>query len=567
MFMNKISKITTTKNNSILLSLILVLAFFFRIIGLNWDQGQHLHPDERFLTMVLADIKLPPSLKNYLDPNASSLNPYNNNYSFFVYGSFPINFIKIIGEMFKFNSYDQIYLVGRFVTVLLDTSIIFLIYLICTNIFSIKTGLIASFLYSIYVLPIQLAHFYTVDPFLNFFIILSFYVLVLLKYPSKTLLKISILSLVYGAALASKISAVYFLPVIFIFFIFYYFKKPPIFFLYGFIFSVLSLLFFRFNQPQAFSTGNFLNWIPNTQFINNLQELQSYNNNPNFPPSIQWLKSVPIIFPLKNIVFWGLGLPLGILFILSIIYCIYFLFNKSFKKQFYLFIVLFWIIFLFLIQGTQSVTTMRYFLPIYPFIAITSAIFIIYLQLKIRLLKNNKFLVFTIILLLIYPLSFISIYFKEHPRVTASNWIYQNISIGSTLASEYWDDSLPLSTNNKNYSLYQQEQIHVADKDSKDKMITIDNQLKNSNYLILSSNRFYIPIPKNDDYFPLTTKYYKSLFDGSLGFQQVAQFTSYPCFPPIGKPLFCLNDTNAEEAFTVYDHPKVIIFQKVARTD
>lgn len=565
--MNKISKITTTKNNSILLSLILVLAFFFRIIGLNWDQGQHLHPDERFLTMVLADIKLPPSLKNYLDPNASSLNPYNNNYSFFVYGSFPINFIKIIGEMFKFNSYDQIYLVGRFVTVLLDTSIIFLIYLICTNIFSIKTGLIASFLYSIYVLPIQLAHFYTVDPFLNFFIILSFYVLVLLKYPSKTLLKISILSLVYGAALASKISAVYFLPVIFIFFIFYYFKKPPIFFLYGFIFSVLSLLFFRFNQPQAFSTGNFLNWIPNTQFINNLQELQSYNNNPNFPPSIQWLKSVPIIFPLKNIVFWGLGLPLGILFILSIIYCIYFLFNKSFKKQFYLFIVLFWIIFLFLIQGTQSVTTMRYFLPIYPFIAITSAIFIIYLQLKIRLLKNNKFLVFTIILLLIYPLSFISIYFKEHPRVTASNWIYQNISIGSTLASEYWDDSLPLSTNNKNYSLYQQEQIHVADKDSKDKMITIDNQLKNSNYLILSSNRFYIPIPKNDDYFPLTTKYYKSLFDGSLGFQQVAQFTSYPCFPPIGKPLFCLNDTNAEEAFTVYDHPKVIIFQKVARTD
>ena len=47
----------------IILGLIFVLAFVLRIYGLNWDQGFHLHPDERFLTMLATDISLPHSLK------------------------------------------------------------------------------------------------------------------------------------------------------------------------------------------------------------------------------------------------------------------------------------------------------------------------------------------------------------------------------------------------------------------------------------------------------------------------------------------------------------------------
>jgi hypothetical protein len=31
---------------------VLLIAGYFRTVGLNWDSGQHLHPDERFLTMV-----------------------------------------------------------------------------------------------------------------------------------------------------------------------------------------------------------------------------------------------------------------------------------------------------------------------------------------------------------------------------------------------------------------------------------------------------------------------------------------------------------------------------------
>src|SRR3989304_4041973 len=41
---------------TILLIAIIAAGAYLRFVGLDWDSGQHLHPDERFLTMVSSSI-------------------------------------------------------------------------------------------------------------------------------------------------------------------------------------------------------------------------------------------------------------------------------------------------------------------------------------------------------------------------------------------------------------------------------------------------------------------------------------------------------------------------------
>jgi hypothetical protein len=41
---------------ALLLVIVLAVGAYYRYVGLNWDDFTHLHPDERFLTQVLASL-------------------------------------------------------------------------------------------------------------------------------------------------------------------------------------------------------------------------------------------------------------------------------------------------------------------------------------------------------------------------------------------------------------------------------------------------------------------------------------------------------------------------------
>jgi len=43
----------------LMLAIIVGVAGIFRLVGGNWDANSHLHPDERFLTMVGTAMKIP----------------------------------------------------------------------------------------------------------------------------------------------------------------------------------------------------------------------------------------------------------------------------------------------------------------------------------------------------------------------------------------------------------------------------------------------------------------------------------------------------------------------------
>jgi 4-amino-4-deoxy-L-arabinose transferase-like glycosyltransferase len=537
--------------SKLIIILIVLIGFSIRIHGLNWDQDQHLHPDERFLTMVGQAIRFPTGFRLYFDTQTSQLNPNNIGFPFYVYGTLPLFLVKLISLIFNFDTYNGITLVGRLLSALADTGIIILVYLLSLKIFKSKTvGFFASFIYASSVLSIQLSHFFAVDTFLAFFLVFTFYLFIIRKYTSS--------GLVYGLAAASKISAALFLPIYIIGFIKHRKYKSLL------IFGLAAFLTFRLFQPYAFS-GLF---SVNPKFISAIKELKSFDDKSGwFPPAVQWIRAVPLLFPLENLIFWGLGPLLGIFSLVSVVYSLF-----HFKKYPGLLLCLLWIFGLFLYQGTQMSMNMRYFYPIYPFLALCSGFMLTELFKKIKFKKLTLLII--LIIIIIWPLSFISIYNTDHTRVQASQWIYQHLPPGSTISCEYWDDCLPLGGSGP----YNIVELKPYDQDL--------SSLSRIDYLVLSSNRLYGSIMTVPEKYPVSAKFYYDLFSGKLGFKPVTQFVSrpnlkipyirlciYPPFINYGKIVQTINfcpqpgisfvDDYADESFTVYDHPKVIIFQRI----
>src|SRR6185295_16095928 len=95
------------------LAVILTFAIGVRVYGANWDQGHHLHPDERFLAIVSRAIRFPADPLTYFDTRRSPLNPYNNNFDGFAYGTAPLFLVRAVAEWFSMATYDGIPTIGR----------------------------------------------------------------------------------------------------------------------------------------------------------------------------------------------------------------------------------------------------------------------------------------------------------------------------------------------------------------------------------------------------------------------------------------------------------------------
>lgn len=65
--------------------------------------------------------------------------------------------------------------------------------------------------------------------------------------------------------------------------------------------------------------------------------------------------------------------------------------------------------------------------------------------------------------------------------------------------------------------------------------------------------------------YPQLNDYYQKLFSGELGFEKVAEFVAYPKIELFGKTLIELPDEEAEETWTVFDHPVFRIYKRLSQ--
>ncbi|MGE0824737.1 MAG: hypothetical protein AB7G75_28060 [Candidatus Binatia bacterium] len=103
---------------------------------------------------------------------------------------------------------------------------------------------------------------------------------------------------------------------------------------------------------------------------------------------------------------------------------------------------------------------------------------------------------------------------------------------------------------------------------------------------MLYSNRLYATIPRLPERYPTSTRYYESLFDGSLGYEFMHAEARIPQLfgiaydedtfgrSPIGEPAGYRPEHGhfvtfsfgwADESFSVYDHPKTLIFKNTGQ--
>lgn len=549
--------------NKVIIICILALGTFLRLYNINWDQNQHLHPDERFLTMVVDGETLPKSFLEYLDPKRSPLNPYNSGHGFFVYGTLPLTLNKLMVTVLNKDTYHDVTLVGRFLSALFDIGVMIVLYKLMQLLqkhikFDKKIIPLTIFFYAIFVLPIQHAHFFVVDTFLTFFLLSSFYFAVK-NYYKRSIKNAIISGIFFGCALGCKISALYMLPLLLSILVWKLTtnKTYSKALLYLLIFIGISYLTVRVVDPKLFADGNILNTTINPQFISSIKALDvNYSPGTWFPPAVQWISKKKVLFAGANIVFFGLGAPY---FILTLLGSFLILSNK---KNRLLQISLLWVIGFFLYQSLQFISTMRYFIFLYPFFAIAAAFGFIYVTQAFAKAKQPAIAVLLIILVSLWPYSFMQIYTRPHSRVTASEWIYKNISGGSYLAQEQWDDWLPLHIEGVNNLSFKGEQMPVIGQDTDEKWQKINEILAKADYLILTSNRAYDSMMPLPEMFPRTSQFYRDLFVDKLEFKKVKEFTSYPTLN-LGFVKIPFNDQWSDEAFTVFDHPRVLIFKKI----
>jgi YYY domain-containing protein len=613
------------------LAIILVFAGLLRLTSLNWDANHHLHPDERFLTSVTNDTKVPGSISAFFDTKKSTLNPYNvPSDNSFVYGTVPFFLTKISSNLTKslpfvgdHSTYDGIAIVGRGLSALFDIGTIVLIFLVARRLFGDRAGLLASLLYAFAALPIQHAHFYVVDSFMTFFATAALFFSVRIVQDGRKR-DYAYAGLMVGLATASKLTAVSLMPVVGLAVLV---RAWPAIELNakrlwtgetvtlalprdrtlgravrGILLALgIAFIAFRIGQPYAFQApgvsdlavwrddfhcqthkctgvtqlaGRVLNLNP--QWVDDQINQQNLLDGGSWPPNTQWIGRTKWVWPLQQMFIWGMGPALGVAAGLGFFYVAWLFWRR---RDLVLLVPLAWVAGYFIYMGGQFTMYLRYFLPLYPALIIFAAAMLLAIwswatkaelpsavRRRVQLGPGvvpaavRTLAVAVPVLTVLWGLAYFHIYSEPHTRNEASAWYFANVPAGVTIATESWDDSIPYSLGGiGDASQYHFITMNNYDVDNEQKVKALIDNLDQADYISISSDRVVKTVPRAPANYPVTTKYYTDLFNGSLGFDKVAQFTSYPSVLGITIP-----DRGAEEAWNVYDHPPVEVFQKTS---
>jgi YYY domain-containing protein len=589
----------------LILAVVLAIGAALRLAYLNWDSFQHVHPDERFMVWVADTMAWPGDLATALDPARSTLNPYrwppgsgeqSGTARGFAYGSTPLYLALLVanaGEAIakwmgettlalpaalqplqvtgrQLTEYNYIGLVGRALVALFDVGTIALVYLIARRAYGIAPALAAATLYAVAVLPIQLSHFFTVDIPLTFFVMAC--VALATRWtarPAGGVMRAGWAGLIAAGAMAglavgSKFSAVLlFAPLTAAIWIRVHGEEAAAPVRRSLLYLVVAVC----AAAVAFAVTNPFSLLEPRAFASNIIAQNSMATGVmDAPYTRQFEGTLPYLHYVRQSSQWGLGWLLGFVAWAGLGWSAYRAVRRCASSTEW--IILAWAVPYLAVTGLFYAKFLRYTAPLLPFLVIMGSGLLWSLRdAMIRRWQQAGRVAWaaTFTLLVVstaaWTLAFTGVYRQEHPWLQASRWIYRNVPDGATLLTEHWDDALPLRMDElparPPLREYKQVELPLWDDDTPEKLDRLAAELSKADYVILATNRLYAPIQRLARRYPMTSMYYRLLLGdaGALGYEKVAEFSAYP---RIGKLV--IRDDNAEESFTVYDHPRVMIF-------
>lgn len=589
-----------------------LLGLTLRLYGLDWDQGNSFHPDERQILFHVTALAWPNSIAQFLDPVNSPLNPH-----FFAYGSFPLYLLALLSSTLTrffptLGTFAHLALIGRVLSAIFDSGTILLTGWLGLRLtkdttarqrYGWSVALLAATLVAFTPLQLQLSHFYAVDTMLLFFVMLTLLACVSLVDTDAPVRWSLVAGLGYGLALATKFSA------------------APL------VLPLLVAILLRWQRRNLFSAlGPFFGSLATTALVflvampYALLDLRNFRQQVaeqgdlargllDLPYVRQFASTTPYLYEAQNMLLWGMGVLLGLAALAGFAWLLWRLWRR--EATLWL-VVLAWVIPYSIIVGGFYVKFMRYMLPIYPFLTLMAAALLVAfasstqirrsaspepvsrrgedgaaLSLPPRLFKSriagavglstlssaslSRVIARTAIVLvlagtLFQGLALLNVYSQPNTRVQASRWLYSHLRPGSVLIYEQWDDPLPVPVDGNNPASFLQAMypdnngqlqtgLDLYGDDTRQKAQQLASLLPTIDAITMATDRLDKSIPRLPSRYPLTIHYYQLLFSGQLGFHLAAQFENHPHLFGV-----TLNDSSADESYSVFDHPTVRVF-------
>ena len=560
---------------------LVALALSLRWYGLDWG---NYHPDEWPIESFARGLGLPNSLREFFSPE-SPLNP-----GWFNYGSLPLILLAAIGwlgdQLREFADFvPQRHVLWRGVTGLADAVTVILVARIGRELYGHTVGFLAAAFYALAVLPIQLSHYYTVDPLMTVLLMAS--LLASVRFlRSRNEQTGYLAAFLLGLAISTKATAIVFsMPVAFAWLAYLWAAtqgggnadvlRGAL--RHAILAALIAFAAFAIAQPYAL-----IDWSTYTNDI--LTQANMARGKLELPFTIQYIDTTPWLYHIRNMVVWGLGIPLGVAAIAGVSLITW---RAARRRNVIELLIIAGLLIPFLWIGSQQVKFMRYLLPLYPLLAIAAALAVVSgMAFLARFGRRGTWAGMTLAGIVIVPTAFYAIAFTtvfsgSHPVDRMSEWITDNVPRGSVITTETWDQRF------HGEHRYDIESIEVYWADDWFKAEMIAGQLRRADYVYMFSNRGYGSVSRLPERFPVMRAYYEALFDGRLGYELARVETTYPSllgvtlvddsirylgFEPSspdvidgGASGLVINLGPADESFTVYERPKPMLFRKVSQ--